>query len=438
MRICDKCGTQVKDGLSFCQKCGNVLGDEPFSEKQTAAYSPSPIKPKKKIGCLTLFLWIFFLPIMIIVMIAKSEKLSKKQKTVWITVLVVVFLFIGIIAPKDNTATTNGSTGISANSNSSQSNQVVNSNPDMTANFATKNNEYHSNDAINQIIAEFNKIADKKIEASQISKDYTYQTFITTSDTYIRIAKSDVGLFVDLTEETNTEDNLKYYFKNFVKCLSAGTSDSDIDKVYQQLQTGKYSNYSKYNALGLNFSYTKSKLNNDSYDYKITIEQTAASKSKTEEQKKSLITSIDSSETVSSWETEVGGIKKISYFILPYEVEEDDIKIISTNPEVAETKFLDMVGVTGKKVLTMSIITKSIGDTSVYVKSSDDSISSKEFKVTVKEKQEPPKDTSRTVYVTPSGNKYHYDPQCGGKNSTATTLNQAKRIGLSPCSKCVN
>ncbi len=268
------------------------MGDAATSVNQTATYSPLPEKPKKKIGCLTVFLWIFFLPIMIIVTIAKSEKMSKKQKAIWITSLVVVFLLIGIFAPKDDISTPNGT----VNSSPSQSSQV---------------------------------------------------------------------------------DNFE-------------TAQADTTKI------------------------------------------------KTDEAIKPVITSIEVSDTTSSWETEVGGVKKITYYILPYGAEENDIKIVSTNPDVAETKLLDLVGVTGKKVLTMSIITKAIGNTSVFVKSADGSVSSNEFKVTVTEKKEPPKDTGRTVYVTPTGSKYHHDPQCGGKNSTATTLNRAKSMGLSPCSKCVN
>jgi len=46
------------------------------------------------------------------------------------------------------------------------------------------------------------------------------------------------------------------------------------------------------------------------------------------------------------------------------------------------------------------------------------------------------KDTSGTVYVTPTGKKYHLDPDCGGKNSTATTLNKAKANGKTACKKC--
>lgn len=45
-------------------------------------------------------------------------------------------------------------------------------------------------------------------------------------------------------------------------------------------------------------------------------------------------------------------------------------------------------------------------------------------------------DSSRTVYVTPTGKRYHYRSTCGGKNSTSTTLNNAKARGLTPCKKC--
>lgn len=42
------------------------------------------------------------------------------------------------------------------------------------------------------------------------------------------------------------------------------------------------------------------------------------------------------------------------------------------------------------------------------------------------------------VYRTPTGKRYHFDPNCGGKNSYKTTLAAAKSAGLTPCSKCAN
>lgn len=43
---------------------------------------------------------------------------------------------------------------------------------------------------------------------------------------------------------------------------------------------------------------------------------------------------------------------------------------------------------------------------------------------------------SQTVYVTPTGKRYHLSPTCGGKNSTAATLSKAQSMGLTPCKKC--
>ena len=42
----------------------------------------------------------------------------------------------------------------------------------------------------------------------------------------------------------------------------------------------------------------------------------------------------------------------------------------------------------------------------------------------------------KSVYRTPSGKKYHFDPDCGGKNSYQITLEDAKSLGLTPCKKC--
>ena len=47
-----------------------------------------------------------------------------------------------------------------------------------------------------------------------------------------------------------------------------------------------------------------------------------------------------------------------------------------------------------------------------------------------------PVTNSQTVYVTPTGKRYHLISTCGGKNSTASTLNKAKARGLTPCKKC--
>lgn len=46
--------------------------------------------------------------------------------------------------------------------------------------------------------------------------------------------------------------------------------------------------------------------------------------------------------------------------------------------------------------------------------------------------------TSNKIYVTKTGKRYHYDPNCNGGTYYESTLEEAKRRGLTPCNKCVN
>jgi len=43
---------------------------------------------------------------------------------------------------------------------------------------------------------------------------------------------------------------------------------------------------------------------------------------------------------------------------------------------------------------------------------------------------------SSKIYRTPSGKRYHLDPDCGGKNSYEVTMESALSAGLTPCQKC--
>lgn len=44
---------------------------------------------------------------------------------------------------------------------------------------------------------------------------------------------------------------------------------------------------------------------------------------------------------------------------------------------------------------------------------------------------------SKTVYITPTGKKYHYSKSCGSGNYIAITLEEAEKKGYKPCKKCV-
>ncbi|MBR0027843.1 MAG: hypothetical protein IJP58_04270, partial [Clostridia bacterium] len=44
--------------------------------------------------------------------------------------------------------------------------------------------------------------------------------------------------------------------------------------------------------------------------------------------------------------------------------------------------------------------------------------------------------SSKTVYITPSGKRYHYSKRCAGKNAIATTKSDALASGRDACKKC--
>ncbi len=44
----------------------------------------------------------------------------------------------------------------------------------------------------------------------------------------------------------------------------------------------------------------------------------------------------------------------------------------------------------------------------------------------------------RTIYMTRTGKKYHFDGTCNGGDYFETTLAQALKIGLEPCDKCIH
>ena len=48
------------------------------------------------------------------------------------------------------------------------------------------------------------------------------------------------------------------------------------------------------------------------------------------------------------------------------------------------------------------------------------------------------KNGGMTVYITPTGKCYHFDADCGGKNSVPTTLDSAVSSGYRPCKKCAD
>lgn len=57
--------------------------------------------------------------------------------------------------------------------------------------------------------------------------------------------------------------------------------------------------------------------------------------------------------------------------------------------------------------------------------------------ITLEPSVDPQVQTSRKVYITPTGKRYHYDGSCNGGTYNESTLEEAISKGLTPCDKCV-
>ena len=110
--------------------------------------------------------------------------------------------------------------------------------------------------------------------------------------------------------------------------------------------------------------------------------------------------------------------------------------------------------------LSFKIEATKKGIAHIWFETADKSVKTQEIKVTVKDAEIPitepvtedavPTDkteqtqteretsqTRSTVYVTPTGKKYHYSKSCAGKNATPISLENAKRQ-YDPCKKCAH
>lgn len=153
-------------------------------------------------------------------------------------------------------------------------------------------------------------------------------------------------------------------------------------------------------------------------------------------------------------ELEVGGRSENSFITVrgSNRFTPDDIEFISGDVGIASVSY-DVTKQTS--LVYYSVEGISVGETFIYFRVKDSGIESKKIKVTVTSGVTAPLRTvipeptptspvttadpthadSMTVYITPSGKKYHLSPSCAGKNAAETTFGKVKD-SLEPCSKC--
>lgn len=135
--------------------------------------------------------------------------------------------------------------------------------------------------------------------------------------------------------------------------------------------------------------------------------------------------------TTSSFNINVGDTFQLTQHILPLGASRDDFVIEISDESVISVTENSFGDDEDAAVFVYTVKGLSPGQASVTLVSSDGRTVSQTLTFHVTEK-----DTSRTVYITNTGEKYHYLASCAGKSASATTLNWAKAHGYSACKKC--
>ncbi len=141
----------------------------------------------------------------------------------------------------------------------------------------------------------------------------------------------------------------------------------------------------------------------------------------------------------------------VSVFFIVYIASDNDEDVIDSNSIVVETTTegttLPAETTTKEEVTTKEETTTKEESTTqeatttnaASVSTSKDQTTTEretttEKQITTERETTTQKPAGRTVYVTPSGKRYHFDPDCGGKNSRATSIDNVG--GRTPCQKC--
>lgn len=181
-----------------------------------------------------------------------------------------------------------------------------------------------------------------------------------------------------------------------------------------------------------------------------------------EPESKNAITKLDFREEYSGFELTAGEKSEEIYLSVTAKGILDEATVIaySDNPAVAAVveKTYD-----GSDTFKFRIEAIGTGTAHIWFETADKSVKTPEIKIKVTERETEPtkvpetelsttentteneviqtekeaRTTDKTVYVTPTGKKYHFSKSCAGKNATPKSLEDAKRH-YDPCKKCAH
>ena len=130
---------------------------------------------------------------------------------------------------------------------------------------------------------------------------------------------------------------------------------------------------------------------------------------------------------------ETGDTIQFSQHIWPIGLSREDVIIDITDESVISITENSFGDEDDCSLFVYTITALSEGESTLTLSASDGKTNSNPLIFHVSKK-----DTSRTVYTTPTGERYHFSAACAGENASSCTLNQAKSMGFTPCKKCAS
>ncbi len=273
MSKCPKCEAELREGLSFCPKCGEIIGIAKMNKHSVNSKSVRENSSKKKNTALKICLWILLLPIMITIAIIKNSKLKKNVKIIFISVL---WFCVIILCATTNQNSNEKNTGNDITSESPKE-AIEEEKQDVVTEDAKSQNEideneikYHGNKTINKLITDYNSLAEVTITPDMVSNGaYSFNAKVNVNGVSLLIYKSDAGVFIDYSQEAKHDSHIYPLFRDFAKTLNPDITNDEIQMGFAELRTGNWKNYTKYNMNGIECTYLAQKLTDGKIRYTI-------------------------------------------------------------------------------------------------------------------------------------------------------------------------
>lgn len=130
---------------------------------------------------------------------------------------------------------------------------------------------YHQNIGVDNLIADYNKIAEIEITPDMVS-DGTYgiDTNILVDNVSVIIINSNDSLSVDYSYEGKSDEAIYPLFRDFSKALNPSLTNKKIKNAWSEIKKGNYTNTSFYNLKGIEITYITGEVDEKNNHYIIS------------------------------------------------------------------------------------------------------------------------------------------------------------------------